>query len=239
MAGGGLSLSHRTSLCYLLFSTFIIMDVYVSLTTVFLLTRSDTWVRTNITDGDVTRTQGGTNQSLPVKEMTNHSEKSFSLRRKPSDIGQRKGEFEVPFIDPEQEGWEEPPTYFKKVSKQENLSILLLDVFAEFSGFTVFLILNVTALVGLRKSKALLLLPWIIVYLISISASYINFSFLLITNLVSDSVNNWRIFLPLATGIIFQMGWILVKSVFEDFKKQMQRSEQERSQVGLVTTTNL
>ena len=237
MAGGGLSLSHRTSLCYLLFSTFIIMDVYVSLTTVFLLTRSDTWVRTNITDRDVA--QGGTNQSLPVKEMTNHSEKSFSLRRKPSDIGQRKGEFEVPFIDPEQEGWEEPPTYFKKVSKLENPSILLLDVFAEFSGFTVFLILNVTALVGLRKSKALLLLPWIIVYLISISASYINFSFLLITNLVSDSVNNWRIFLPLATGIIFQMGWILVKSVFEDFKKQMQRSEQERSQVGLVTTTNL
>ena len=237
MAGGGLSLSHRTSLCYLLFSTFIIMDVYVSLTTVFLLTRSDTWVRTNITDRDVT--QGGTNQSLPVKDVTNHSETSFSLRRKPSDIGQRKGEFEVPFLDPEQEGWEEPPTYFKKVSKLENPSILLLDVFAEFSGFTVFLILNVTALVGLRKSKALLLLPWIIVYLISISASYINFSFLLITNLVSDSVNNWRIFLPLATGIIFQMGWILVKSVFEDFKKQMQRSEQERSQVGLVTTTNL
>ena len=235
--GGGLSLSHRTSLCYLLFSTYIIMDVYVSLTTVLLLTRSDTWVRTNITDRDVT--QGGTNQSLPVKEMTNHSEKSFSLRRKPSDIGQRKGEFEVPFIDPEQEGWEEPPTYFKKVSKQENPSILLLDVFAEFSGFTVFLILNVTALVGLRKSKALLLLPWIIVYLISISASYINFSFLLITNFVSDSVNNWRIFLPLATGIIFQMGWILVKSVCEDFKKQMQRSEQERSQVGLITTTNL
>ena len=237
MAGGGLSLSHRTSLCYLLFSTFIIMDVYVSLTTVFLLTRSDTWVRTNITDRDVT--QGGTNQSLPVKDVTNHSEASFSLRRKPSDIGQRKGEFEVPFLDPEQEGWEEPPTYFKKVSKLENPSILLLDVFAEFSGFTVFLILNVTALVGLRKSKALLLLPWIIVYLISISASYINFSFLLITNFVSDSVNNWRIFLPLATGIIFQMGWILVKSVFEDFKKQMQRSEQERSQVGLVTTTNL
>ena len=237
MAGGGLSLSHRTSLCYLLFSTFIIMDVYVSLTTVFLLTRSDTWVRTNITDRDVT--QGGTNQSLPVKDVTNHSEASFSLRRKPSDIGQRKGEFEVPFLDPEQEGWEEPPTYFKKVSKLENPSILLLDVFAEFSGFTVFLVLNVTALVGLRKSKALLLLPWIIVYLISISASYINFSFLLITNLVSDSVNNWRIFLPLATGIIFQMGWILVKSVFEDFKKQMQRSEQERSQVGLVTTTNL
>ena len=202
MAGGGLSLNHRTNLCYLLFSTFIVMDVYVSLSTVLLLTRSDTWIRTNTTDGYVTPGEGGTNQTLPVKDLPNHSEK-------PSGIRQRRNE------------------------------VLEFSVFAEFSGFAVFLILNITALVGLRKSKALLLLPWIIVYLISISASYINFSFLLITNLVSDSVNNWRIFLPLATGIIFQMGWILVKSVFEDFKKQMQRSEQERSQVGLVTTTNL
>ena len=203
MAGGGLSLNHRTRLCYLLFSTFIALDVYVSGSTVLLLTRSDTGFRTNITDDDVTPRQGRTNHSLPVKDMPNHNEKSFPTKLK-------------------------DPTF------------LFFDVFAEFTGFAVFLILNVVALVGLRKSKAQLLLPWIIVYLISISASYINFSFLLITHLLSNGLNNWKIFLPLATAIVFHMGWILVKSVFEDFKKQMQRSEQsEISQVGNVTTSNL
>ena len=267
---GRLSLYHRTSLCYLLFSTFIIMDVYVSLTTVMLLTQSNTWIRSNISDGEQNRSdgetmsrQGITNQSLPVKDMASHNENPSFQKTKSSGITWDKDipteerkkpnndEFDVSFLEAQQEGWEEPPltyfnkveeplTYFKKVHKLMDPTILMLDMLAELSGFTVFLILNVTALVGLRKRKALLLLPWIIVYLISISASYINFSFLLITHLVSDSVNNWKIFLPLATGLTFHLGWILVKSVFEDFKKQMPRSEQsDRSQVGYDTTSNL
>ena len=265
----GLSLYHRTSLCYLLFSTFIIMDVYVSITTVMLLTKSDTWIRTNVSDGEQNRSDGEkmsrqtrTNGSLPVKDISSLNEKSISQTTRTSGMawgkdisGEEKkkpnnDESDVSFLEALQEGREEPLTYFekvekpltyfKKVHKLKDPTILMLDLCAEFSGFTVFLILNVTALVGLRKSKALLLLPWIIVYLISISASYINFSFLLITHMVSDGVNNWKIFLPLATGMTFHLGWILVKSVFEDFKKQMPRSEQsERSQGGHDTTSNL
>ena len=158
----------------------------------------------------------------------------FSQTRKTSDIEQQNNpnanEFDVSFHEGQQEHHKESPTYFNKIFKLKDPTILILDVFAEVLGFTVFLILNVTALVGLKKSKALLLLPWIIVYLISISASYINFSFLLTIHLVSDGVNNWKIFLPLATGIIFHLAWILVKGVFEDFKAQMGQSE--RSQVG-------
>ena len=229
------------------------MDVYVSLTTVMLLTRTDTWIRANITNGETMPTQVRTNQSLPVEDAPSRNEKLFSQTTKTSGITwdadipeeQRKKPntdgFDVSFVEADQEGWKEHLTYVKNVHTLKDPTILMLDIFAEFSGFAMFLFLNLTALVGLRKSKALLLLPWIIVYLINISASYITFSFLLITHLVSDGVNNWKIFLPLGIGIIFHMGWILVKSVFDDFKKQMERTEQsERSQDGHdFTTSNL
>lgn len=190
-------------------------------------------------------TQVRTNQSLPVEEMASRNEKLFYQKPRTSvitldeDIPAEQQKLpDTRRLD--QEGWKGHLTYAKKSHKLKDPAILMLDLFAEFSGFTVFLILNVTALVGLRKSKALFLLPWIIVYLISIFASYTTFSFLLIMNLVSDSVINWKIFLPLATGITFHLGWILVKSVFEDFKKQMPRSEQSgRSQVGHDITSHL
>ena len=118
-------------------------------------------------------------------------------------------------------------TYVKKVSHLNvPNSMVLMDLFIELSGFLVFLTLNITALVGLRKSKALLLLPWLIVYLISIAASYINFAFLLVTSAFGDGFKSWKIFWPLATAISFHLGWILVKTVLEDFKNQTSGSDQ-------------
>ena len=267
----GLSLHHRRCLCYLLFSTFIITDVYVSLTTVATMTGNNDWIHKNITDDEQNISDGNVmskhertnhhwNKSLPDKNLENHNEKSFpqsttntsikteesgswpELTRKPN-----KDERNASLLDEEhQDGWEGPLTYVEKTHQLnpghplKSQNIISLDLFVELSGFILFLVLNITALVGLQKSKALFLIPWIIVYLISISASYINFSFLIITHMVSDGINSWKIFLPLATGMTFNLGWILVKSVFEDFKKQTQRSEQsERGQVGPDTTSNL
>ena len=221
-----LSSESRLRLCYLLFATYIVLDVSVSLTTVIELTTGDFGSQTNISDPDEILT-------LPFEDWASPNEKYLYESTKITERGDilkkavRKSTKNDSDIEQNREGWKGRVTYVKKVSHiNVPSSMVLMDLFIELSGFLVFLTLNITALVGLRKSKALLLLPWLIVYLISIAASYINFAFLVVTSAFGDGFKSWKIFWPLATAISFHLGWILVKTVLEDFKNQTSGSDQ-------------
>ena len=221
-----LSSVSRLRLCYLLFATYIVLDVSVSLPTVIELTTGDFGSQTNISDPDEILT-------LPFEDWASPNEKYLYESTKITERGDilkkavRKSTKNDSDIEQNREGWKGRVTYVKKVSHiNVPSSMVLMDLFIELSGFLVFLTLNITALVGLRKSKALLLLPWLIVYLISIAASYINFAFLLVTSAFGDGFKSWKIFWPLATAISFHLGWILVKTVLEDFKNQTSGSDQ-------------
>ena len=221
-----LSSESRLRLCYLLFATYIVLDVSVSLPTVIELTTGDFGSQTNISDPDEILT-------LPFEDWASPNEKYLYESTKIPERGDilkkavRKSTKNDSDIEQNREGWKGRVTYVKKVSHiNVPSSMVLMDLFIELSGFLVFLTLNITALVGLRKSKALLLLPWLIVYLISIVASYINFAFLLVTSAFGDGFKSWKIFWPLATAISFHLGWILVKTVLEDFKNQTSGSDQ-------------
>ena len=230
----------RLRLCYLLFATYIVLDVSVSLTTVIELTTGDFGSQTNISDPDEILT-------LPFEDWASPNEKYLYESTKITERGDilkkavRKSTKNDSDIEQNREGWKGRVTYVKKVSHiNVPSSMVLMDLFLELSGFLVFLTLNITALVGLRKSKALLLLPWLIVYLISIAASYINFAFLLVTSAFGDGFKSWKIFWPLATAISFHLGWILVKTVLEDFKNQTSGSDQNvRTQEGENATSNM
>ena len=221
----------RLRLCYLLFATYIILDVSVSLTTVIGLTTGDFGSQTNISNPDQTLKK--TNKTVPFEDWASPNEKYLYESTKITERGDilkkavRKSTKNESDIEQNREGWKGRVTYVKKVSHLNVPSFMVfMDLFIELSGFLVFLTLNITALVGLRKSKALLLLPWLIVYLISIAASYINFAFLLVTSAFGDGFKSWKIFWPLATAISFHLGWILVKTVLEDFKNQTSGSDQ-------------
>ena len=230
----------RLRLCYLLFATYIVLDVSVSLPTVIELTTGDFGSQTNISDPDEILT-------LPFEDWASPNEKYLYESTKITERGDilkkavRKSTKNESDIEQNREGWKGRVTYVKKVSHLNvPSSMVLMDLFIELSGFLVFLTLNITALVGLRKSKALLLLPWLIVYLISIAASYINFAFLVVTSAFGDGFKSWKIFWPLATAISFHLGWILVKTVLEDFKNQTTGSDQNvRTHEAENATSNM
>ena len=235
-----LSSVSRLRLCYLLFATYIVLDVSVSLPTVIELTTGDFGSQTNISDPDEILT-------LPFEDWASPNEKYLYESTKITERGDilkkavRKSTKNDSDIEQNREGWKGRVTYVKKVSHiNVPSSMVLMDLFIELSGFLVFLTLNITALVGLRKSKALLLLPWLIVYLISIAASYINFAFLVVTSAFGDGFKSWKIFWPLATAISFHLGWILVKTVLEDFKNQTSGSDQNvRTHEAENATSNM
>ena len=240
-----LSSVSRLRLCYLLFATYIVLDVSVSLTTVIELTTGDFGSQTNTSDPDENLKK--TNKTLPFEDWASPNEKFLYESTNITERGDilkkavRKSTKNESDIEQNREGWKGRVTYVKKVSHLNvPNSMVLMDLFIELSGFLVFLTLNITALVGLRKSKALLLLPWLIVYLISIAASYINFAFLLVTSAFGDGFKSWKIFWPLATAISFHLGWILVKTVLEDFKNQTSGSVQNaRTQEAENATSNM
>ena len=88
------------------------------------------------------------------------------------------------------------------------------------TGLSVLLLSNLTALLGLQRTEAYLLVPWIFVYLVGICSSYIGATMLLVSQ-VNEGALNTKIVYPLGTAIVFHLAWILVKSVFDDLKSGM------------------
>ena len=96
----------------------------------------------------------------------------------------------------------------------EEATTVSLEVFA----LVVLLLSNLTALLGLQRTEAYLLVPWIFVYLIGICSSYIGASILFVSQVNEGGTLNTKIVYPLGTALAFHLAWILVKSVFDDLK---------------------
>ena len=100
--------------------------------------------------------------------------------------------------------------------EMEEASTVSVEVFA----LSVLLLSNLTALLGLQRTEAYLLVPWIFVYLVGICSSYIGATMLFVSQVNEGSLNT-KIVYPLGTAIVFHLAWILVKSVFDDLKSGM------------------
>ena len=100
--------------------------------------------------------------------------------------------------------------------EMEEASTVSVEVFA----LSVLLLSNLTALLGLQRTEAYLLVPWIFVYLVGICSSYIGATMLFVSQVNEGSLNA-KIVYPLGTAIVFHLAWILVKSVFDDLKSGM------------------
>ena len=114
--------------------------------------------------------------------------------------------------------------------EMEEASTVSVEVFA----LSVLLLSNLTALLGLQRTEAYLLVPWIFVYLIGICSSYIGATILFVSQINEDGELNTKIVYPLGTAVVFHLVWILVKSVFDDLKSGMSdRSMQQQRYVEL------
>ena len=112
----------------------------------------------------------------------------------------------------------------------EEATTVSVEVFA----LAVLLLSNLTALLGLHRTEAYLLVPWIFVYLIGICSSYIGATILFVSQINEDGELNTKIVYPLGTAVVFHLVWILVKSVFDDLKSGMgDRSMQQQHYVEL------
>ena len=112
----------------------------------------------------------------------------------------------------------------------EEATTVSVEVFA----LAVLLLSNLTALLGLQRTEAYLLVPWIFVYLIGICSSYIGATILFVSQINEDGELNTKIVYPLGTAVVFHLVWILVKSVFDDLKSGMgDRSMQQQHYVEL------
>ena len=101
-------------------------------------------------------------------------------------------------------------------------------------ALAVLLLSNLTALLGLKRTEAYLLVPWIFVYLIGICSSYIGATILFVSQINEGGTLNTKIIYPLGTAVVFHLAWILVKSVFDDLKSGMaDRSMQQQHYVEL------
>ena len=113
--------------------------------------------------------------------------------------------------------------------EMEEASTVSVEVFA----LSVLLLSNLTALLGLQRTEAYLLVPWIFVYLVGICSSYIGATMLFVSQ-VNEGALNTKIVYPLGTAIVFHLAWILVKSVFDDLKSgRSDRSMQQQHYVEL------
>lgn len=106
--------------------------------------------------------------------------------------------------------------------------------FIEVFALAVLLLSNLTALLGLQRTEAYLLVPWIFVYLIGICSSYIGATILFVSQINEGGALNTKIVYPLGTAVAFHLAWILVKSVFDDLKSgRADRSMQQQHYVEL------
>ena len=112
----------------------------------------------------------------------------------------------------------------------EEATTVSVEVFA----LAVLLLSNLTALLGLQRTEAYLLVPWIFVYLIGICSSYIRATILFVSQVNEGVTLNTKIVYPLGTALAFHLAWILVKSVFDDLKSGTgDRSTQQQYYVEL------
>ena len=110
----------RLRLCYLLFATYIILDVSVSLTTVIGLTTGDFGSQTNISNPDQTLKK--TNKTVPFEDWASPNEKYLYESTKITERGDilkkavRKSTKNESDIEQNREGWKGRVTYVEKVS---------------------------------------------------------------------------------------------------------------------------
>ena len=85
----------------------------------------------------------------------------------------------------------------------------------EVLAILVLLLVNLVAILGLKRRQACLLVPWMVVYFTGTIASYFRVLVLLIEQVYETDASS-SIFSPLSTGVIFNLAWLFVFAIFKE-----------------------
>ena len=105
-----------------------------------------------------------------------------------------------------------------KMEKEKEGIMVTLEVLA----IGILILFNLVALLGLRRGRACLLVPWMIAYFTGFCASYFRVLLLLAEQVDDEDDGGPSIFDPLATAIIFNIAWLFVCTIFKELIKHQQ-----------------
>ena len=107
----------------------------------------------------------------------------------------------------------------------------------ELVAIVLLLLLNLLALLGLKRRQACLLVPWMIVYFTGVCASYLRALILFIKQLnekhdSSSSIN--MIFYSLGTGIVFNLAWLFVLTIFKELLRNQEEGRHGPAEISIT-----
>ena len=98
-----------------------------------------------------------------------------------------------------------------------------IEVTLEVLAISVLLLVNLLALVGLKRGQAFFLVPWMIVYFTGLFASYFRTLVILLEQVFRKDANTSisSIYYPLATATIFTLAWVFVFNIFKRIQSNL------------------
>ena len=114
---------------------------------------------------------------------------------------------------------------------QESKEVIVATL--EVLAIVILILFNLVALLGMKREKACLLVPWIIIYFIGFCTSYFRALLLLIeqANKKYYSPSIISIFNTLGTAIIFNLAWVFVCIIFKELIKNQREGRPGSTQV--------
>ena len=108
-----------------------------------------------------------------------------------------------------------------------------IEVTLEVLAISVLLLVNLLALVGLKRGQAFLLVPWMIVYFTGLFASYFRTLVILLEQVFRKDANTSisSIYYPLATATIFTLAWVFVFNIFKRIKSNLDEDRRGSTRV--------
>ena len=107
--------------------------------------------------------------------------------------------------------------------RKNNTSELMLEFVIVACEFSVVTTCNCLVFVGVIMDKANFFVPWLVVYLLGFVSAYISSICYFFINGFSHLF--WK---TLAIGMVYNILWILVKSTYDDIKRQSSRSSMNK-----------
>ena len=108
-----------------------------------------------------------------------------------------------------------------------------IEVTLEVLAISVLLLVNLLALVGLKRGQAFFLVPWMIVYFTGLFASYFRTLVILLEQVFRKDANTSisSIYYPLATATIFTLAWVFVFNIFKRIKSNLDEDRRGSTRV--------
>ena len=198
---------------YILFSSLIAFDIFAILNTIEPLVSGDSMdLQTN--NSSMVETKKHRSEEEVIRLMVKEFRDFYAANNITLDL-MAKMEIYLDWVD------------LTGAHKSTEVIVVTMEVFA----YLLLLLVNLVALIGLKRGKACFLVPWMMIYFTGFCTCYFRGLLLLVeqANAKYYGPSITSIFYTLATGIVFNLAWVFVCIIFKELVK-----DQGESRLGLT-----